>query len=71
MRTTRFDPGGAGGGSRDAGGGDPRGAPRAARPARLALIVAILLLAFDGTAIAAAYEALEDMQSRGEMDPTW
>jgi hypothetical protein len=24
-----------------------------------------------GTAIAAAYEALEDMQARGEMDPSW
>jgi hypothetical protein len=24
-----------------------------------------------GAAIAAAYEALEDMQARGEMDPTW
>jgi hypothetical protein len=64
MRTTTFEAGG--------GGGGPRASPRARRPARLALIVAILLLAFGlGTAIAAAYEALEDMQARGEMDPTW
>jgi hypothetical protein len=44
----------------------------AALLASLALIVALLLLAFGlGTAVSAAYEALEDMQGRGEMDPTW
>jgi hypothetical protein len=66
MRTTRFDADGGG------GGGGPPGSPRARSPARLALIVAILLLAFGlGTAIAATYEALEDMQARGKMDPIW
>jgi hypothetical protein len=41
-------------------------------PAGFALIVVILLLAFgSGTAVSAAYQALEDMQARGEMDPTW
>jgi hypothetical protein len=64
MRTTRFDGGGAGGG--------PEGSWRPRRTAGLALIVAILLLAFGwSTAITAAYEALEDAQARGEMDPTW
>jgi hypothetical protein len=64
MRTTRFDAYG--------GGGGPRGSPRARSPARLALIVALFTLAFGlGTVIAAAYEAFEDMQARGEMDPTW
>jgi hypothetical protein len=64
MRTTRFDAYG--------GGGGPRGSPHAGCRASLALIVALLLLAFGlGTAVSAAYEALEDMQGRGEMDPTW
>jgi hypothetical protein len=65
MRTTTFDEGGG-------GGCGPQGSPRVRRAAGLALVVAILLLAFGlGAAIAAAYEALEDMQARGEMDPTW
>jgi hypothetical protein len=65
MRTTRFDAdGGGGGGSPDS--------PRACSPARFALIVALFILAFVlGTVMAAAYEAFEDMQARGEMDPTW
>jgi hypothetical protein len=36
------------------------------------LIVALFILAFGlGTAIAAAYEAFDDMLVRGVMDPTW
>jgi hypothetical protein len=55
---------------RDCGG--PQVSPRVRRPAGLALIAGILLLAFGlGTAVSAAYEAFEDMQGRGEMDPTW
>jgi hypothetical protein len=66
MRTTGFDAGSGG------GGGGPPVSPRVRRPARLALIAGILLLAFGlGTAVSAAYEAFEDMQGRGEMDPTW
>jgi hypothetical protein len=66
MRTTEFD---AGAGGR---GGGPQASPRVRRPAGLALIAGILLLAFGlGTAVSAAYEAFEDMQGRGEMDPTW
>jgi hypothetical protein len=61
----RFDADGGG------GGGGPPGWPRARSPARLAMIVAILLAFGLGMAIAATYEALEDMQARGEMDPTW
>jgi hypothetical protein len=65
MRTKGFDAG--------AGGGEgPQASPRLRRPASLALIAGILLLAFGlGTAVSAAYEAFEDMQGRGEMDPTW
>jgi hypothetical protein len=65
MRTTEF---GAGVGG---AGGKPQASPRV-RPASLVLIAAILLLAFAlGTAASAAYAAFEDMQGRGEMDPTW
>jgi hypothetical protein len=65
MRTTEFDAGAGGGGGRQ------QVSPRV-RPASLALIAAILLLAFGlGTAVSAAYEAFEDMQGRGEMDPAW
>jgi hypothetical protein len=64
MRTPLFEAGG--------GGGWGGSGPLVRRPAILALIVAILLLAFGfGAAVSAAYEALEDMQARGEMDPTW
>jgi hypothetical protein len=65
MRTTEFDAGAGG------AGGRPQASPRI-RPTSLVLIAAILLLAFGlGTAVSAAYEAFEDMQGRGEMDPTW
>jgi sulfite exporter TauE/SafE len=64
MRTTEF---GAGVGG---AGGRPQASPRV-RPASLVLIAAILLAFGLGTAASAAYEAFEDMQGRGEMDPTW
>jgi hypothetical protein len=65
MRSTSFDADGG-------GGGGPPGSSRACSPARLAMIVAILLLAFGlGTVIAAAYEAFDDMQVRGVMDRIW
>jgi hypothetical protein len=59
---------------RGRGRGRPRASESAAvgRRARIALIFSIMVAALGwGTAIAAAYEALEDMQARGEMDPTW
>jgi hypothetical protein len=66
MRTTSYDAGGGGAGR------EPANPPLVGRRARIALILSIMVAALGwGTAIAAAYEALEDMQARGEMDPTW
>jgi hypothetical protein len=42
-----------------------------ARRGRLALIVFLVLAFCWGTAIAAAYEALEDLKAWGVMDGTW
>jgi hypothetical protein len=66
MRTTSYDAGGGGAGR------EPANPPLVGRRARIALILSIMVAALGwGTAIPAAYEALEDMQARGEMDPTW
>jgi hypothetical protein len=66
MRTISYDAGGGGAGR------EPANPPLVGRRARIALIFSIIVAALGwGTAIAAAYEALEDMQARGEMDPTW
>jgi hypothetical protein len=66
MRTTSYD---AGGGGASRGSANP---PLVCRRVRIALIFSIMVAALGwGMAIAAAYEALEDMQARGEMDPTW
>jgi hypothetical protein len=65
MRTMEFDAGGGGGVA------GPRGSTGAGRFARLALFVVIYMLSFGwGVALGAAYEAFDDMQVRGEMDPT-
>ncbi len=46
--------------------------PPVRHPTRLALIFILLLIALAlGTLVAAAWEAIDDMQARGQMDPTW
>jgi hypothetical protein len=66
MRTTSYDAGGGGAGR------GPANPPLVGPRVRIALIFSIMVAALGwGAAIAAAYEALEDMQARGEMDPTW
>jgi hypothetical protein len=52
-------------------GGWPARANRGPRGC-LALIFILIIATFGwGTTIAAAYEALTDLEARGEMDPTW
>jgi hypothetical protein len=49
-----------------------RGSAPCSPSARLALIFAILAVAFgSGTVAAATYEALSDLEARGVMDGTW
>ena len=56
----------------EGGGGPPVATPRVGHPARHALLIVLLLLAaFAGGALAAiALQAVDDMQERGQMDPT-
>jgi|HubBroStandDraft_4_1064222.scaffolds.fasta_scaffold1816978_1 hypothetical protein len=54
------------------GGPQPVGTPLVRHPARFGLIFILLLMALAlGTLVAAAWEAIDDMQARGQMDPTW
>ena len=64
MRTT-FNNTGAGGWAQSA---NP---PRVRRRFWWVAIVLFVMAFGWGTLVAAAYEALCDMQERGEMDPTW
>ena len=54
------------------GGPQPVAAPRVRHPARHALIFLLLLMALAwGALVAAAWEAIDDMQEPGQTDPTW
>ena len=65
MRTT-FNTSGSGGWP------EPAAQPRSPRLTRIALIVALLIAALGwGTLVAAAYDALTDLDAHGEMDPSW
>ena len=58
----------------EGGGGwrQPLAAPRVLRRGRLALVFVLLLAAFASGALAApAWDALSDIDARGQMDPTW
>jgi hypothetical protein len=55
----------------EGGGGPPVAAPRVRHRPRLALLIVALLAAFAcGALIAAAWDALSDIDARGQMDPT-
>ena len=57
----------------EGGGGAPQpvAAPRVRHRPRLALLIVALLAAFAcGALAAAAWDALSDMNARGQMDPT-
>ena len=51
------------------GGPQPVTAPRVHRRVRLGLLI-VLLIAFACSALAAAWDALSDIDARGQMDPT-
>ena len=53
------------------GGPQPVGTPLVRHPARFGLIFILLMALALGTLVAAAWEAIDDMQARGQMDPTW
>ena len=57
----------------EGGGGGPQSvpAPRVCHRARLALLIVTLLVAFaSGALVAVAWDALSDIDARGQMDPT-
>ena len=57
----------------EGGGGRPQpvAVPRVRHPARLGLLIVALLAAFAcGALVALAWDALSDINARGQMDPT-
>ena len=56
---------------KEAAAGQPVAAPRVRHPARLGLLIVALLAAFAcGALVAVAWDALSDINARGQMDPT-